>query len=384
MTDNKELEKLIDEDYVCEDYGEVQIWTQVKVTVPLKELDSLVAVMSMINNNLMIEDYSDIDTHLLEGGVQQVESTAVDGACGHDMAACLADIEQGEDQQHHIKLFIGFGGGRTEAVGQILEIAGLGGLNFGFVNEEQAENAHADDDAADDGEDPGPAGGFVQVEAHEAAEDHQDGNQRHHGVDAFHSAPVGVVGGVGDPGVEGGVVGAGAEEGHDAVENDHQAHAQGHGIGGHGEDGHDHIHPEQTEAEDARAPDQVSAADQQFPLADPVGQGAHEHRGHRGGDAGGTHHGGDVSGGSPEHLVNEHIEVHIFHDPGHLTHQGKQGQGHPEPGRKFCLHGKTSQRWYFIHYTTAFPGRKEDKLICRSHTLPSEDRETGEAGAEQR
>ena len=64
MTENKELEKLIDEDYVCEDYGEVQIWTQVKVTVPLRELDDLVAVMSMINNNLMIEDYSDIDTNL--------------------------------------------------------------------------------------------------------------------------------------------------------------------------------------------------------------------------------------------------------------------------------------------------------------------------------
>ena len=64
MTDNKELEKLMDEDYVCEDYGEVQIWTQVKVTVPLRELDALVAVMSMINNNLMIEDYSDIDTNL--------------------------------------------------------------------------------------------------------------------------------------------------------------------------------------------------------------------------------------------------------------------------------------------------------------------------------
>ena len=64
MTDNKELEKLIDEDYVCEDYGEVRIWTQIKVTVPLPELDALVAVMSMINNNLMIEDYSDIDVNL--------------------------------------------------------------------------------------------------------------------------------------------------------------------------------------------------------------------------------------------------------------------------------------------------------------------------------
>ena len=61
MTD---LEKLMDEDYVCEDYGDVKQWTQIRVTVPLAELDDLVAVMSMINNNLMIEDYSDIDVNL--------------------------------------------------------------------------------------------------------------------------------------------------------------------------------------------------------------------------------------------------------------------------------------------------------------------------------
>lgn len=54
----------IDKDYVCEDYGDVKEWTQVRVTVPLGELDDLVAVMSMINNNLMIEDYSDIDINL--------------------------------------------------------------------------------------------------------------------------------------------------------------------------------------------------------------------------------------------------------------------------------------------------------------------------------
>ena len=59
-----DMEKYIDEDYVCEDYGDVKQWTQVKVTVPLGELDELVAVMSMINNNLMIEDFSDIDTNL--------------------------------------------------------------------------------------------------------------------------------------------------------------------------------------------------------------------------------------------------------------------------------------------------------------------------------
>lgn len=53
-----------DKDYVCEDYGDVKEWTQVRVTVPLGELDTLTAVMSMINNNLMIEDYSDIETNL--------------------------------------------------------------------------------------------------------------------------------------------------------------------------------------------------------------------------------------------------------------------------------------------------------------------------------
>lgn len=51
----------MDQDYVCEDYGTVTDWTQIKVTVPLQKLDELTAVMSMVNNNLMIEDYSDID-----------------------------------------------------------------------------------------------------------------------------------------------------------------------------------------------------------------------------------------------------------------------------------------------------------------------------------
>ncbi|MBQ9803176.1 MAG: 50S ribosomal protein L11 methyltransferase [Clostridia bacterium] len=36
-------------------------WSQVKVTVKLEQLDTLVAIMSMLNNNLMIEDFSDID-----------------------------------------------------------------------------------------------------------------------------------------------------------------------------------------------------------------------------------------------------------------------------------------------------------------------------------
>ncbi len=52
---------MIDQDYVCGDYGSETQWTQIRVTVPLGELDELTAIMSMVSNNLQIEDYSDID-----------------------------------------------------------------------------------------------------------------------------------------------------------------------------------------------------------------------------------------------------------------------------------------------------------------------------------
>lgn len=58
------MNDILDPDYVCEDYGDVKAWTQIRVTVPLEQLDTLSALMSMISNNLMIEDYSDIETNL--------------------------------------------------------------------------------------------------------------------------------------------------------------------------------------------------------------------------------------------------------------------------------------------------------------------------------
>lgn len=52
---------MVDKDYVCGDYGEESVWTQIRVTVKLPLLDDLIAIMSMVSNNLQIEDYSDID-----------------------------------------------------------------------------------------------------------------------------------------------------------------------------------------------------------------------------------------------------------------------------------------------------------------------------------
>ena len=55
MTEN------IDKDYVCGDFGEVTEWLQIKVTVKTERLDELVALMSVIESNLLIDDLSDID-----------------------------------------------------------------------------------------------------------------------------------------------------------------------------------------------------------------------------------------------------------------------------------------------------------------------------------
>ncbi|MGN1047617.1 MAG: 50S ribosomal protein L11 methyltransferase, partial [Eubacteriales bacterium] len=42
-------------------------WTQLRVKVKLGDLDKTSAVMSMLDNNLMIEDYSDIDLKSVYG-----------------------------------------------------------------------------------------------------------------------------------------------------------------------------------------------------------------------------------------------------------------------------------------------------------------------------
>ncbi|MBR2353097.1 MAG: 50S ribosomal protein L11 methyltransferase [Clostridia bacterium] len=52
---------MIDKDYMCGATSPTKEWHQIKATVKLTQLDNLTAVMSMISNNLMIEDYSDVD-----------------------------------------------------------------------------------------------------------------------------------------------------------------------------------------------------------------------------------------------------------------------------------------------------------------------------------
>ena len=52
---------MTDPDYICGETTEIKDWTQIKVTVKLEKLDTAMAVMSVLDNNLMVEYYSDID-----------------------------------------------------------------------------------------------------------------------------------------------------------------------------------------------------------------------------------------------------------------------------------------------------------------------------------
>ena len=58
---------MMDPDYICGEASEIKDWTQIKVTVKLQHLDTAMAVMSVLDNNLMVEDYSDIDLKTCSG-----------------------------------------------------------------------------------------------------------------------------------------------------------------------------------------------------------------------------------------------------------------------------------------------------------------------------
>lgn len=93
----------MDQDYACGDYGTVTDWTQIRVTVKLEELDMLTAVMSMVSNNLQIEDYSDIDLKTCYGDLidesilnadKTIASVSVYLPADRSVAECMAFLRE--------------------------------------------------------------------------------------------------------------------------------------------------------------------------------------------------------------------------------------------------------------------------------------------------
>ena len=93
----------MDKDYLCGDYGSVTDWTQIRVTVALDKLDELIAVMSMVSNNLQIEDYSDIDLKTCYGDLidesilnadKTIASVSVYLPAERSVAECMAFLRE--------------------------------------------------------------------------------------------------------------------------------------------------------------------------------------------------------------------------------------------------------------------------------------------------
>ena len=132
------------------------------------------------------------------------------------------NVKQNESSQMDVKRGVSLNRGWAEAIDHVLDVTGLGRCDLYVVNQEETQNTDQQNYHADDNEDRSPAFGTIQIECHKAAKDHEDGHKRHHGVDTLGRTTVGVVGTVSQPCVESGVIGAGAEEGHNAVQNDRQ------------------------------------------------------------------------------------------------------------------------------------------------------------------
>ena len=166
-------------------------------------------------------------------------------------------------------------------------------------------------------------------QAVQGSEHYQHGDQGHGRQNRLHPAPVAVVRHVGDPGVEGRVVGAAAEEGHDAVQDDHEDRCRLHRFDG----AQQHLqarYVHQGEGHDAQAPQQVAGDDDGLALAQLVRQGPHRQGGHRRHRRAGRHHSGDHAGVPGDSVVEEHIEVHVFHHPGNLPDEPEAQQRRPD------------------------------------------------------
>ena len=101
----------MDQDYVCGDYGTETQWTQIRVTVKLEELDELTAIMSMVSNNLQIEDYSDIDLKTCYGDLidesilnadKTIASVSVYLPAERSVSECLAFLKERFSASHLI------------------------------------------------------------------------------------------------------------------------------------------------------------------------------------------------------------------------------------------------------------------------------------------
>ncbi len=265
--------------------------------------------------------------------VHPKEALDIDDEVGH--IHLLAGGVHRQSQQGQIQGGIGPDDPWAQAVEDVPHVVALRPAEvLRLLNEQMAQAASQQGQSAHHKEEdpPLPLGG----QAVQSAEDHQHGHQRHDGQHRLHPAPVAVSGDVCHPGVEGRVVGAAAEKGHHAVQNDHQ-HRRRLDRLCRTQQAFQTVHPHQGEGHDAQAPQQVARDDDGLAHPQFVRQRAHRQGGHRRHHGAGRHHGGDHARVPGNGVVEEHIEIHVLHHPGDLADESEAQQCCPDPHAQGAL-----------------------------------------------
>lgn len=86
-----------DKDYICGTPSDCTNWTQIRVTCKLPQLETLTAVMSMISNNLQVEDYSDLDMHTCYGDLMDEKLLHADKTVASVSVYIPEDREYGKE-----------------------------------------------------------------------------------------------------------------------------------------------------------------------------------------------------------------------------------------------------------------------------------------------
>lgn len=314
----------------------------------------------------------------------------------HDQKGHKAVVGDADDPHRDIsvvKIFVGFDHAFAEAVPNIAVVGrGIWLKIFAVLDQKESEDADQADDGAEqdvkerpvaggdfgtalDPPDDGFAGGRkISVLCHpvQSAENGSHGKDGHDGDDAFDLAANGPRGIVGDPSIEGGVVGGGADIGHDAIHDDDDDDGDdGSGLNTLDAEGLDIVNGNERKRHNDNAPDEIAEADEASAVALSVGPDAADEGGGGGGDGARGDHDGNGNGTEPvvgkgHGAVDENVEIHIFDDPSDLPEQPENENGRPKFGTQ--ARGRDRSR-------TAHNDLPNDKIIVEGARKVNSGRE---------
>lgn len=249
----------------------------------------------------------------------------IDKQIGH--VDLLGHTDDGQDTESDVQQRVVLNRGRAETVENIDKVVAPVRLKlWGILDEKDADNAGQRRQPAHDEEERLPVVRLCKGGQRAEYDDHAQ--QRHDGENRFRLTTLLRHGDVRYPGVKARVVGRGAKERHHAVHHHDDDARNGDGARRADELGRV-VHRDKGKGQGRKAPDKVAPADEDFALAQPVGEQPHQQRGDCGGGGAEGHHVGNHVRVPGDSVVDIDVEEHVLHRPRHLTDQAEQDQRDP-------------------------------------------------------